>query len=269
MLGRKIIVKISALVIIFILKFEKYNKISSMKKILIGFTNESFREGNKFIQKKIHNGMNHKIDYSILSNFNFVPKLILNSNEKIIWEWIDGEKVEPKIETLEKIASQLREIHNSNLDFPPSNHSFRVEHYLKVLSEKGINNTVIVKYYDFIKKILQKMDKSKPLHNDLWLMNMIEKDQKIYFLDWEYASKGDIHFDLAYFIESAKLNSEKERIFLNFYGIINYENLLLQKILVLYLIILWVNAQETKHFDDTPYAKKLEDLYLVFASRKE
>ncbi|WP_198402977.1 phosphotransferase [Mesomycoplasma dispar] len=240
-----------------------------MKKISIGFTNESFRDGPKFVQKKIHNGMNHEIDYKILSNFKFVPKLIFDSKELIIWEWIDGSEVELTPESLQKIAIQLKEVHDSELDFPPSNHNFRVECYLKTLSEKGIKNRIISKYYDFIKEILQKMDKSKPLHNDLWLMNMVEKDHKIYFLDWEYASKGDIHFDLAYFIESARLDDKNERIFLDFYGKTNYKDILVQRIFVLYLIILWVNAQETKYFDDEPYMEKLENLYSQFLLWKE
>ncbi|WP_341508050.1 phosphotransferase [Mesomycoplasma ovipneumoniae] len=232
-----------------------------MKKISIGFTNKSFRKDSQFIQEKVYNGMNHQIDYSILSKFDFVPKLISNSKEKIIWEWIEGSNVEITTESLEKIAYQLREIHNSNLVFPPSNHAFRVEQYLKILAEKGIKNPTIEKYNPFINEILVNMDKTKPLHNDLWLMNMVEKDKKIYFLDWEYASQGDIHFDLAYFIESARLDDDQEKIFLNFYGKLNYKLILLHRIFVLYLIILWVNAQETKYFDDTPYMEKLDNLY--------
>ncbi|AJC49616.1 hypothetical protein DR095_00970 [Mycoplasma flocculare] len=240
-----------------------------MKKISIGLTNESFRDDNKFLQKKVYNGMNHKIDYRILSNFKFVPKLILDSEELIIWEWIDGNNVELTTESLKKIAVQLKKVHDSNLKFPPSNHAFRIENYLKILSEKGIKNKIIIKYEAFIKEILRNMDKTKPLHNDLWLTNMVEKNQEIYFLDWEYASKGDIHFDLAYFIESARLDAEHERIFLGFYGKTNYKDILLQRIFVLYLIILWVNAQKTKHFDDAPYMAKLENLYSQFLAWKE
>ncbi|MBG0730497.1 phosphotransferase [Mycoplasma sp. 'Moose RK'] len=240
-----------------------------MKKILIGFTNESFRCGSNFIQNKNYNGMNHKIDYQILSNFKFVPKLISNSENKIIWEWIEGKPVELNTESLKNIANQLRKIHNSNLNFPPSNHASRIKKYLKILSEKGIKIEIINKFYSFINKVLKNMDKSTPLHNDLWLMNMVEKDRKIYFLDWEYASKGDKYFDLAYFIESAKLNQEQEKNFLDFYGPVNYKYVLTHKILVLYLIILWVNVQETKHFDDKPYKDKLEILHSELANWRE
>ncbi|MGV2393574.1 UNVERIFIED_CONTAM: hypothetical protein O8I53_11845 [Campylobacter lari] len=54
-----------------------------MEKVIInkGYTNKNFREGDNFLQEKVYTGFNHKIDYSILSAFEFVPKLIDN-NEK-------------------------------------------------------------------------------------------------------------------------------------------------------------------------------------------
>jgi protein licA homolog len=50
---------------------------------------------------------------------------------------------------------------------------------------------------------------------------------------------GDVHFDLAYFIESSDLNKEQEEIFLTSYGN-DYEEkyLLAHKIIVNALIVL-------------------------------
>ncbi|SYV90622.1 Uncharacterised protein, partial [Metamycoplasma alkalescens] len=51
---------------------------------------------------------------------------------------------------------------------------------------------------------------------------------------------GDVHFDLAYFIESSNLNAEQEKIFLDAYGDdFEQKYLLVHKILVNALIVLW------------------------------
>lgn len=57
------------------------------------------------------------------------------------------------------------------------------------------------------------MDKSTPLHNDIYQSNLIwGKDDKIYFVDWEYATMGDKHFDLAFFYLCRTFRSKTRRI---------------------------------------------------------
>lgn len=231
-----------------------------MQRISKGFTNQSFKDGQNFFQAKNHNNFNHKINYDQLALFDFVPKLINNNEQSIRWEWIEGH--EPKINeiNLRKIASQLKVIHNSKLSFPSSNHSARVKYYIKKINEKNLKISTINQYYKLICKILKNMDKTTPLHNDLWLMNMIETKDRIFFVDWEYATKGDKHFDLAYFIESSKLTKEQESVFLEEYEDFTPKYLLFHKVLVNYLVILWNNAQEIKHFEDDQFIKKIEVL---------
>ncbi|CAT05353.1 Uncharacterised protein [Mesomycoplasma conjunctivae] len=231
-----------------------------MKKISKGYTNDSYYDKGLFVQIKKYNGFNHKIDYALLSQFSFVPKLVSNDKEQIAWEWLGESTVEKTSENLKQIALQLKEIHSSKLPFPASNHAARVKNYIKIINEKKITIDAINKYYKHITKVLKYMDKTTPLHNDLWLFNMVEKDGKIYFIDWEYATKGDKHFDLAYFIESAQLNDEQESLFLDTYGDYVYEFVIQHKILVNYLIILWNNSQPQQYFDDKPFIKKLDVL---------
>jgi len=53
------------------------------KDIQIGHTNgRKYKEGNTFVLEKRKNEFNHRIDYSLLSEFDFVPKLIEETNEK-------------------------------------------------------------------------------------------------------------------------------------------------------------------------------------------
>lgn len=89
---------------------------------------------------------------------------------------------------------------------------------------------------------------------------MIEdKNKNIFLVDWEYASMGDVHFDLAYFIESSELTKEEEKMFLKAYGD-DYEEkyLLIHKILVNAFIVLWVNKHAVNPFSDTLYNNKIE-----------
>lgn len=46
-----------------------------------GFTNISFRDGDVFIQQKMYNGFNHRLDYNLIQKFNFVPRLLEATNE--------------------------------------------------------------------------------------------------------------------------------------------------------------------------------------------
>lgn len=228
--------------------------------IKVGMTNKSYRQGNVFWQEKVFAHFNHKIDYSILKIFDFVPKLLSNDQHTISWEFIEGKNFEASDENLRKITKIIKTLHNSKLKFPKSNHSQRVKFYQQILRDKNIKIEAIDKHYRRILTILKNSKHDMPLHNDLWPFNMIDKEGKIFLIDWEYASMGDKHFDLAYFIESAKLDDRQESVFLDEYDDYDYEYVIQQKILVNYLIILWVNAQETKHFDDAPFAHKIETL---------
>lgn len=55
-----------------------------------------------------------------------------------------------------------------------------------------------VEYYYLID--LKNSDLSTLIHNDLYFSNILLTDEeKVYFVDWEYASMGNKYFDLALF----------------------------------------------------------------------
>lgn len=240
-----------------------------MKNIRQGLTNYSYLEDNNFFQQKTHTGFNHLIDYSILEKFDFVPKLLSNNHKTSSWEYIDGQEPTINEKNLIKIAEILKKLHNSKLDFPKFNIRKRINEYLKILKNKAIKIEKIDSYYRRINKILSNSKTNTPCHNDLWPRNMILQNDKLFIIDWEYATMNDKHFDLAYFIESSNLSDEQETIFLNAYDDYNYEYILQQKILVNYLVVLWVNAQDKKHFDDKPYIDKLDVLHNQILERRK
>ncbi|MBU4690202.1 phosphotransferase [Mycoplasma sp. ES3157-GEN-MYC] len=225
--------------------------------ITTGHTNISYRIGDEFVQEKQFNGFNHKIDYHILSKFNFVPRLIQNKSDIIKWEFIEGQQPILDFSNIELIARQVKQIHDSKLKFPKSNHAARVKEYRKILKEKNRSVPVLEEYYRCVNLTLSKMDKTTPLHNDLWPFNMIQIEDKIFFVDWEYSTLGDKHFELAYIIEASNLTGDLEAKFLNAYGDYNYIHLLRHKILVNYLVVLWVQTQTKPPFNTEEYEKRI------------
>ncbi|MGL5521708.1 MAG: phosphotransferase [Metamycoplasmataceae bacterium] len=236
-----------------------------MKKIK-SHTNKSFEineNGKKlFYQEFIFNGFNHKIDYSLLDKFSFVPKLINYQKEKglITWEFIENQEYQKlnKAEIIE-LAKKVFEINNSLLYFPKFNLRERINNYRKILKEKRIEIPIIEKYFKKINMILSKMNKTTPIHGDIWTKNVLKTNNGLFIIDWEYAFLGDKHFELAYIILSFDFNEEEEELFLSNYGNYNSDFLENQKILVYYYIILWINAQKNKPFDDKGFIEKLEE----------
>ncbi|WAM03652.1 phosphotransferase [Mycoplasmopsis cynos] len=145
--------------------------------------------------------------------------MISNTKKDIEWEWIDSKEITFTPEQLKEIAHNFLTLHNSGLNFPKSNHAARVKEYRKILKNKNVNIDVLNKYYRRINTILANSENNRPLHNDLYKGNLLlnKKTNKIMFIDWEYASMGDKHFDLAYFICGSFLTKEQEKIFLQAY----------------------------------------------------
>lgn len=189
------------------------------KTLKLGHTNAKFVENNQLIIVKEKNEFNHNLDYRLTQQFSFVPTLIKESKTEIHWELIDAHQLKnPIASDLVTIGKMLAQIHQSNIKFPKNNLRRRVNYYLKIINEQKIKIPEIENNYRFMVKVLSKMRLSFPCHNDVWPDNLIkDKQNKIWLVDWEYATMGDPYYDLAYWIESARLNHEQETIFLNAY----------------------------------------------------
>ena len=133
-------------------------------KINNGHTNTSYKDGNVFLQQKVYNDFNHKIDYTILKEFDFVPELISQNDIENKWKFINGKIPDITDETLIKIADSIKQVHNSKLKFPPFNIASRIKEYRKIMYEKGIKIPIIHEYYKRINYIIKNQDKSTPIH---------------------------------------------------------------------------------------------------------
>ncbi|KEZ19766.1 phosphotransferase [Mycoplasma capricolum] len=226
-------------------------------KITKGGTNVSYRIDNTFLQIKNYNNFNHQINYELLKDFDFVPKLISNDQKEIVWEYVEGNEPVVDLNNIKTITNQIKQLHNSNLNFPKNNLKQRVQYYRQKMVELNSGIEIIDKYANLIDDILDKMEHSTPLHNDLFPFNMIETKNKIYFVDWEYATMGDKHFELAYLIETSNMNSECEKVFLDLYNDYDSYKLLLNKIFVNYIVILWIRTQTLAPYNTTFFEQKI------------
>ena len=160
-----------------------------------------------------------------------------------------------------KIAQILKQIHNSKIQLPKSNIRQRINEYRKILKDKNIKIDIIERLFKKINMILKNINRNTPIHGDVWSKNIIKtNDEKLYFIDWEYAHMGDIHFELAYIIESYNFSKEQEDVLLEEYKDYSEELLKKHKILINYLTILWAYSQNELPYDIKPQIKKLENL---------
>ena len=232
------------------------------KEIKIGYTNQSFKENDWFFQYKKYNGLNHKSDYKQLKQFEFVPKLIEDNNEFSKWEWIDGQMlINPTNEDIVNLAKIVKRIHNSNVVFYKSNVRRRIDTYRKIMNKKNIKIDIVEKLFKKINNILKNMDRTTPVHGDIYKSNVLkDKNNRLFIIDWEYSHMGDKHYELAYIIEGFGFNKEQEKIFLNEYS--DYDEFILKKhkVLVNYLTILWLYSNDELFFSPDECIKKLKTL---------
>ena len=235
----------------------------------LGFTNKdkTIKNGNLII-KKTYTGFNHKIDYSKLKEFDFVPDLIEDNKESVTWKLLKGIHLEkPTNDDLKKLAISIRKLHKSEAKFPKNNLRNRVNNYLRIIHDKYLKIPEVDNYWKEMNRLITRMNKINPCHNDIWSTNIIKDDnQKIWIIDWEFATMGDKHFDLAYYIEYQKLSLEQEKIFLDAYNSLDDYNAYVKewmdkyKLFVNWLVLLWAYAQEKMPFSVKSLKKRINEL---------
>ena len=242
-----------------------------MKLIKTGHTNKVYKEENKIIIEKNNNKLNHRLKYETLKEFDFVPKLLKNSKETLEWEFIDGELLaKPTKEDLMQLGLMVRKTHKSEIKLPKNNLRERVRTYLKIIHDKYLNIPEIEQNWKTMNKLITHMNNINPVHNDIWWENILkDKNNKLWLIDWEYATMGDKHFDLAFYIESSELTKEQEEIFLKSYNSLDNYNAYIPewmnkyKMFVNWLTLLWAYSQEELPFPLDKIKQRINDIKKV------
>ncbi|OPA72644.1 hypothetical protein BB381_05480 [Campylobacter pinnipediorum subsp. caledonicus] len=178
-----------------------------------------------------------KINQSESSKYGFNVETLVFSEESgvKITRFLENSqtlKQETICNYLTLIATKLKEIHNSDMQFKnlfnPSN---ELKKYLTLVNSDSFNIfSDFKKSIDLFDKLVEKINfinknnknyKLAPTHGDLVPENILycEKDKRIYIIDWEYSGLNDICWDIASLFLEGNLSKKQENIFLDTYKI--------------------------------------------------
>lgn len=168
-------------------------------------------------------------------------------------------------ENMELIASILRKLHNSGVEFKNEFNVFKeVEKYEYLLEKaKGKN-------FDDYKEVREKVMNLeneleilgidlRPCHNDTVPENFIKGKDSLYLIDWEYSGVNDPMWDLAAHIIECDFDEDEEELFLQKYFNTDYveekykRKILIYKICQDFLWSIWTNLKEAKGDDFGSY----------------
>ncbi|TNK82608.1 hypothetical protein C4M97_01905 [Mycoplasmopsis pullorum] len=230
-----------------------------MEVIKKGYTNISYKDGNLFKQEKILNGFNHNVSYQVLNQLDFVPKFIENNDKFVVWEYVKHSKFQITKASLSKIAQNLLKLHQSNLIFQENFMLKRLEFFVQEIKKLNRWTDVLEKSWGQVKKIFQTDNNEQvPIHNDLYFSNILMEGEKLWFVDWEYASLGNKFYDLALFVCATDLDKFSEKTFLSEYGVRDFYSYYQQKLVAYFFILTWALAKKEIPINDKFFGKKLE-----------
>ncbi|WP_440250082.1 phosphotransferase [Clostridium sp.] len=172
-----------------------------------------------------------------VSKINLAPNIYYFSNKSgnMITSWIDGSM--PSLDDfnssnfLNMLSNSLKSLHNLKCEkqFNPFNDIRKRIEICKDLNlplPKSIN--IILEFLTYLEYKLNKSPLIGLCHNDLNASNIILTSNKLYFVDYEYSSMGDIFFDLATisWFFSEKSRKDLLKFYFGEYNPKDYEKLL-------------------------------------------
>lgn len=172
-----------------------------------------------------------------VSKINLAPNIYYFSNKSgnMITSWIDGSM--PSLDDfnssnfLNMLSNSLKSLHNLKCEkqFNPFNDIRKRIEICKDLNlplPKSIN--ILLEFLTYIEYKLNKSPLIGLCHNDLNASNIILTFNKLYFVDYEYSSMGDIFFDLATisWFFSEKSRKDLLKFYFGEYNPKDYEKLL-------------------------------------------
>jgi len=147
----------------------------------------------------------------------YIEEEFIESTEKI--ENIDREKI------INTTIDYIEIMYNTNCQrikkyITWNNNSeylcFQVNHLKKVLKDRKCQN--LAENYKTLDNFIKKLDDNRKLsliHGDISANNMIFNNKKIYLIDWEFATYGDIAYELAMHFLLMKYNQDEKIYFVD------------------------------------------------------
>jgi len=183
-----------------------------------------------------------------LEGSTFTPKILFAAPENgvLVWQYIPGITLEDETTRPIKIASSIGALLGNlhKLDAPaflPVFSSF-IDHYRDLLAAE-MNHPIIHKGFALFDSLSNEQAFMVLSHNDINPGNVL-RSEKLFIMDWEYASLNHPYFDLASSIENFAFNYEQIKEFIQSYetnGVaVDLAELALWREFSLYLSFFWL-----------------------------
>ena len=247
-------------------------KISSIER-LGGLSSKNYKvsydNNNYFVKICTHNYLhtdrkNELIIINKACEINLAPHLYYFSNKtgNMVSSWINGTMPSlddfNSVEFLSKLSDCLKSFHNLKCEkyFNPFNH---IRKRINICKDFNLplpqSIDMLLNYLNTLEYKLNKTPLIGLCHNDLNASNIILSNNDLYFVDYEYASMGDIFFDLATISWFFSEKSRKDLLIFYFgkYNIEDYEKLLDYIFVVKFYNATWSLLKSTDSNSDYDY----------------
>jgi len=221
-------------------KLIKVNPINS------GITNINFEVtvGKKsfFLSMPYSNSELLNIDYGnkyynnkICGEINISPRVthFIESENLLVTEFIKSKcsslEIFQSSKEIEQLVKNIKLLHNANPFLRNFNMLSQISYYQNILKKDYLPKKLF-KYVNNIKTLKQKLylsnDKLVPCHNDLLADNIINKDNQIFIVDFDYSGNNDPCFELGNLsVEMGYDDEQTNKLVKSYYGEIN-ENII-------------------------------------------
>lgn len=206
-------------------------------------------------------GINPKLRYfNVKTGLKVTEKI--NDARTVTKEIAKGEEI------MKSVAATFRTLHYSGKTMK---NNFKLFELMAIYEDLGIRaGAQLFEGFEKLKEDIQVMKKNYeklvienvPCHIDATCANFIlNEDDKMYLIDWEYSGMFDPMWDIASYSIEAELSKSEEDLFINYYinreaTSLEKERILLHKIFQDFLWSLWTLFKEEKGDDFGAYGKK-------------
>lgn len=174
-----------------------------------------FRKFKTFLE--INRELEYKIQFKAFKKNIAAKSIYFDLNKEfMLYKFLKGtHKNRLNKKELKNLIKSLKKLHNIKIDSKKIDLKNELEKY------KNLKNEEVKKSLRICKKEFKNLKKFKKTivlcHNDLNPKNILFRENRVNFIDWEYAGLNDCFFDLATICYEFKLNEKEEKYLLKNY----------------------------------------------------
>ena len=217
-------------------------KLINVNPINSGITNINFEvivdKKSFFLSMPSSNSELLNIDYrnkyynnKICGEINISPRVthFIESENLLVTEFIKSKcsslAIFQSSKEIEQLVKNIKLLHNANPFLRNFNMLSQISYYQNILKKDYLPKKLF-KYVNNIKTLKQKLylpnDKLVPCHNDLLAENILNQDNKIFMVDFDYSGNNDPCFELGNLSVEMEYDDEQiNKLVRSYYGEIN------------------------------------------------